>query len=735
MEYSQFKNPQFPTPSFAITPGSSITPLKDHISPRGDQDIILYGAANRPTDYSSSSSYYKPDESDGIDKQLQASVQSAQKNSGVFSAEEFDDTSKIDDSTQNTLNSSSSSSSSSSSDSSSDSDSDSSSSSDSDASRISCTAQESVTNAKLEPDPKSEPSQSETIAQPTPTIPVEDDSTQFIKSHLISTCKVKIAQNILLSTPDTAAPVKSKEAEQIALLEEKRRRMQESLRQVEMKNHEKLKPKQTKKCRAISEAKRERFRAPPIVVSPSKRKSSQPKKIVSVQSRQIYSQVVNVVDDQPEKLIVTDEIKLQTVTTEQLITEAAGDNAIADASDVSTAQNPQGSPTAEEESVEAIKSHINKHREIADEILPVNKEGGHKMHLSPEGLVDMLSEKQKKFDANRSKMKTEVIAALPMTRATRSRTRSQNLIRPVQNVITKPVVSTLSRKSAPISTESKSSKLNKSKEKKTTEKTTKLDSNKAESKKTEVKKVNETASLEAIPSKSVDNLVTPAKEKRSRQIREIFGDCTDIETPIKSPPRNIVNNSKQTKDNTNATVTKVNNPSPQQIENQNNKFEADSSIVTDKNDDSDDDGSDEDSYEMIFSIDESDKKRFISMRENASVLSRNASDFPPIGMKTVVLPDNLKIILGPSEEMELYTQDVNSVAEMKKGRHQSNRNVQEPKTDIYNEPSSSSEIIYEKPLCTSTPSPSKTITPKFTVKHKSSNIVYVFGHFLIQFRF
>lgn len=67
---STIKSSQFPTPSFPITPGFALTSLSKECSPR-------IGAYNtRPTDYSSSSSYYRPDESDDVDKNLEALIRS-----------------------------------------------------------------------------------------------------------------------------------------------------------------------------------------------------------------------------------------------------------------------------------------------------------------------------------------------------------------------------------------------------------------------------------------------------------------------------------------------------------------------------------------------------------------------------------------------------------------------------------------------------------------------------------
>lgn len=61
---SLIKFPEYPTPTFAITPGRTKTPMSQSSS---QKDGSSY---NRRTDYSSGSSYYKPDESDDIDKNL-----------------------------------------------------------------------------------------------------------------------------------------------------------------------------------------------------------------------------------------------------------------------------------------------------------------------------------------------------------------------------------------------------------------------------------------------------------------------------------------------------------------------------------------------------------------------------------------------------------------------------------------------------------------------------------------
>lgn len=675
MDDSIFKNPQFPTPSFPITPGSIFTPFKDILSPRSDQEVV-YGAVNRPTDYSSSSSYYKPDESDGIDKQIQASIQSARTNSG----DENEDHSKTENITQNTLNTSSSSSSSSDSDS--DTDSDSSSSSDSDASRAS--------NKSSHKSPDKSP------LKPSKPEPIDEDSTQIIKSHLVSTNEMNIAKNILLSEPEE--PMKSEEAMRLSVLEEKRRRMQESLREIEMKN----KPKQTKKLnenkRKNLMPEREHIRGPSAVVSQSRRKSTPPKKFVSVHNRQIYSQI-NVV---PAEKRIEIEVKSKTVTTERLITEAAGDNAIVDASDVSTTQILAA---PEEESVEAIKSHMNKSTE-SDDVQPIAK--GAVANLSPEGLIDMLSEKQRRFDANKPKTKTEVIDALPMPRTTRSRAKNAK-IAAAQHIIGKSTATTSNlRSSASSNTRSAktTNKADSSKGKRKLNSSAERMEKVAKQTNIETAKTAPAKSVATVSSKSNDEFITPAKEKQARQIRDIFGDCTDIETPIKSPSKVVTK--------PNSTESK-----PQATENKCNKFEADSSNVQDSDEGDDSSSEDEYEYEMIFSIDETDKRRFVTLRENG--LSKSKETFEPviIGRKNVVMECGT-VVLEPTDEIELFTQDIHSVAKMKKDRR---RTTKETKTEASNEPTSSSEEIYDKPLHTSTPSPNKKFLPKFNIKHKLSDNV------------
>lgn len=70
---SMLKCPEFPTPNFPITPCIAKTPQLGASSPKSGTG----GYSNRPTDYSSGGSYYKPDESDDLDKQFDAALRTA----------------------------------------------------------------------------------------------------------------------------------------------------------------------------------------------------------------------------------------------------------------------------------------------------------------------------------------------------------------------------------------------------------------------------------------------------------------------------------------------------------------------------------------------------------------------------------------------------------------------------------------------------------------------------------
>lgn len=83
-------------------------------------------------------------------------------------------------------------------------------------------------------------------------------------------------------------------------------------------------------------------------------------------------------------------------------------------------------------------------------------------------------------------------------------------------------------------------------------------------------------------------------------------------------------------------------------------------------------------YEMITIDDSSkcNKNRFKSIVENASAISKSlvkSVKSEIIGTKKVILPGNVEIIIQPTDEMLLYTQDMNYVAEMMKNVLKSDR--------------------------------------------------------------
>lgn len=664
LDVSMLKNSHlFPTPNVPITPGFTFTPLKDLISPRGDQDLI-YGAANRPTDYSSSSSYYKPDESDGIDKQIHASIRSTRTNSSAYSADEFDYSQKdnfdaaLHDESNSKLNSSSSSSSSSS-DSDSESDT-SSSSSDSNASQIDINVQ--PTNVIEQTNLKE-----------------ELRSTEGIKSHLVST-QVGIAQNILLAEPQS--PIADKEAEQaetLALMESKRLRIQEKMRQ----DTQKVTKSKTASKNLISTVKRiERFRMPTIATrSPSKRKSTLPQRFVP----------------QTKASAVIKET--QSIITQQMISEAISDNAIVDASDVSIIKKIDKVPS-HSENIDAIAEHI---RQISN-----NKDIEVEMHvkvdakkMSGKRLIGILEGKRK---AKTDQIKAQFIEALPVKKPKRSRPKTIiNPIAPKQNVQKEPMVK------QPIVSIS----------------TSKASNEQPKQVQTEPKPSAEIVTA-LTKSKPKDNFKTPAKERRKQHIRDIFGDMTDIETPIKSPPRKpVVSKEVQTSQASNTSETKPKNePQPSLA----NSLEKDNDGNADKMNASmsslstDDYSSDEDEMELVFSIDETDKKRFQFVQETWNSM-------PPMKKETVRIPnlhnfkrtiviDDEKVILTIDPEDELFAQNSKPVAVTDTKKKQS-KNI--PKAIS---PSTETKQCNEL-LDSSTPSSFKQTPlspkPKFNIKHKNKD--------------
>lgn len=138
-------------------------------------------------------------------------------------------------------------------------------------------------------------------------------------------------------------------------------------------------------------------------------------------------------------------------------------------------------------------------------------------------------------------------------------------------------------------------------------------------------------------------------------------------------------------------------------------------------------------YEMVLSIDEEDKKRFISLQENASeksisnrsLTSKRASKYVCITIEKFFVVRQGKIInLEASDELELYTQDMNSVVKMNREQF-STRNSRDVKKEPNNIAPSSSKKANEKFLHALTPrltpSKNKTIHSKSKLKHISTD--------------
>lgn len=768
---STLKNPLFPTPSIPITPGAIITPAKDINSPRTIAHELIYGAMNRPTDYSSSSSYYKPDESDGIDKQIEASRRSSITTSFVCSTDEIDpnDTQETNDTHNDSSSSSSSSTSSSSTSSSSDSDSDSDSSdsSDSNASQIS---QRSQTSNKS----------STTVIEQHVNKSIEQLEEMVceneIKLHLTTTNELPIAQNILLNEPEGPTIDQLAEREKLA---EVRRRVQEKLRENHPKNVERFaKPKPTRKIRSIAEERHACLRAPQTVLSPSKRKATQPKRIVPREMLRVAANHVAGTSEQQNHI------------TKQMISEMVSDNAVVDASDVTTSEVAADAKEAKKpddvESIDAIRKHLAQTKASAA-AKPIDSQKSIAPENNPptieaQQLIDVLEQGQ--TCGKRPQNMAKVIDALPLTKAKRPRAKGK-IIRPAQNIIStraaviranRPVDKTSENKVDAI--KATEGKIDTAKPAKSKDDTSKPDDNKATAgpsassggaSKPAVDKsdgadkvdlvkptANKTKSTyqfdkpivpeapRAIsPTPFDENLTTPAK--RHRQQKYLFGDVSDLETPIKSPPHK-----KKSPDVTSeaktitapletaaatvksdvptvtvppltiATLSAHVPPSPsKKLEVSIN--EADSSNVNDSSsssssDDSDSDDSDsdseEDSCELTFSIDETDKKRFVKHRHPQSGrMARSGSAQSTLSFtKRNIVVDGEKVVLTLSEEIELFTQ---TGCALKPSKTIAGTKAEAQCTvDL---------LSYGKPLHTSTPSPNKTAVPKFVVKHKNTS--------------
>lgn len=682
MNDSIFKNPQFPTPTFPITPGSILTPFKDLFSPRSDQEII-YGAANRPTDYSSaSSSYYKPDESDGVDKQIQSTIRS--RTSGVCSADELDDNKKEASTTENEqhdmdnkdkLNNSSSS------------DSDSSD-SDSDSSDSSSTS----SNSSIASDKSNKLIE---VNQP-------NDVDMEIKSHLTSTMQVGIAQNIL----ESEQPVIDKEAmnaENRAALNEKRLRVQQRLRLEPPKTRVKLaKKKQSQKVRNLAEQRHERMRT---VFSPSKRKLTHPKKVVSLsETHQVYSTVTTSAAKMP---------------IETCCNTAVGLNG---SQKVEKIEKTKIQPNMEEESVDAIEIHMKANVESTSNVASTATKTK-ETELSTDRLIEMLEDKRE--NAKLSPVKTKSIKeidALPLKKLPRAR--PKNIIDGIitikqQQQVNRPKVQTKQQIVENVNEKPNQNDDSKSPlEVATTIKTNDYDISSS---------VHPTTKTEYVPSSSIaHDFKTPAKLRRSQQLKDIFGDMSDIETPIKSPAitstvvqEHVILVPKAHSSPKHESQRDLSKEREMQHEHE-EQVSSNTKVDSDESSGDEYESDDEDNFESIF-YDETDKTNFICILSSSTHTERKFSsyksrqNFP----KYNIVVDNRKIVLTVDEETELFSQEIST------DKLQKSSKLNEVKENpSVNEPTSSTEITLGKPLQLSTDASLKKYPhcPKFNIKHKDKTI-------------
>lgn len=717
MDDSIMKNPEFPTPNFPITPGAILTPCREVLmSPRSDQEMV-YGAANRPTDYSSSSSYYKPDESDGVDKQLQALLKASRQYSSTQSADEMiDESAEVsppsiivgEDNSGERLNySGSSSSSSSSSDSSDDNDTDSSDSS----------SNSSVSNATQKSFNNDEPTETlvDNVQKESEAVtPLADtDLASTIKSHIESTVSSVVAKSILLPDPETMV---DKAAEQ-KLLAEKRLRMQQLCRQDNMaKIALKSIPKSSaaKRVRVIAEARHDTFRAPQKTLSPSKRKLTQPRKIVNRTATTQLSNSQRNAGSSSAKPSTLDEIKLKAI-------EPNNDSAMK-----ANVPDPISKcRSGDEESIDAIQNHLasdsSRNRNTTEETPSPSPQT---CVPSPEALIEILEDKSNALSKRSPSVKiTKQIEPLPMRKVGLRCTKTQSEARTAaskKKTETKTKIETTeptTTKKALLSAASKSTK--------PVDSPRKLSS-----------KEMEPISRDILPE-------TPIKERHTRKLcSEIFGEISDIETPVKKSPikaSSIIEPTPVPVVHSNSAEIAVKDPvlskepsppppapptppphppptpppppppakeSPKEnlvtsttsSDQSETKLDESSKVneSTETNDDSDSDSSDD-------SDDESSALQKCNQSHIEHVISKNEpiKNDPKIGQKfrpiKLVLPGQI-VHLAVTAEEELYRNDVPSAID---------------------EPTSST---FGKPLLTSTPSAKKSkaigINPKFNLKHK-----------------
>lgn len=712
MDESLMKNPAFPTPNYPITPGAILTPFRDIPSPRSDQELT-YGAANRPTDYSSSSSYYKPDESDGVDKQLQALLRAARTN--TQSADEMIDEfvsnePPHDDPSLERLNYSGRSSSSSSSSSSDDSDSDSSDSSSSSSDTNS--TRKSVTVDAVEE---------------TDRLDAVEQNVAEIKS-LIESSTVGAASSTLLKESMAA---KDRRAEQEALLAEKRLRMQEFCRQ---NNSAKpiLKPaskaKTSKKVRSLAEARHDTFRGPTKIISPSKRKLSQPRKIVSKPTA-----IEQKASSEPNTVATGDEskpVERRTIETKSVAPET-------------NEKKPRvldAMTSGDEESIDAIRNHLAKDAHKVRTSTRMSQLPAQSI-ASSENLIEILEDKStapnkrspsvkttkrieplplRRTAARSSKKPNEIKAsAAPTAKAkpqSKSKSKTVETAPPVKTIPeptpTPPEPTTAPPEPAPTPPEP------------TPTPPEPIKSNDSQN------KLSSKDESRSNPRTSSPVPETPAKERQLKQMHSIFGNISDIETPVKnsplkstatpdvpasssveeakqdSPPSTDSSNQQQSlspkepspsKEN-HVTSTTASDQSESRLERSPNSNDSNANDSESDDDDEDDDSDDE--FEM-YVAQEHYETHVVS--NNRSIPKLSAESLPIRSIKLVV--NDRTVVWTASSEIVLYQSE-------------------EPVPDAEDSPSAkeTASSAFDKPLQTSTPSGQQSKAtgpnPRFNLKHK-----------------
>lgn len=656
MDLSLMKHSEFPTPSFPITPGCILTPFRDVNSPRSDQETGL-GSSNRPTDYSSGSSYYKPDESDGVDKQLQSLLKATQRNrsnsqqscdevdnenyqfnppysqnipytqqqlvvnssndmsQSQISCDKHDDDSKLNTSTSSSSSSSSSGSSSS-----------------SDQSTL-----QQASQSELPMD------QTDITHVPLKQSDTNDIETK-IKDHLHSTPACTVS-TLLLN--EKVVDKQAEQAETQARLEEKLLRVKNSLKETELKNVEKAtkSTKMTKRARIAAEARIEPLRGPPIIPSPSKRALRHPRKIISTRTAKqpttTSGRSIILMDAKPQTRNVP---KKRNVETEKVITEAAEDNATTidtfrSVATVTQTDKQEQKTVVVEESLEVIQKHV-----CEPKCSPV---------ASPEkfrGFTDSPNTEKTKLirileDSDNDNGKSKV-PKKDETSVSNSKT-THDTVKSSKKQTKQPSTKKVERLKIKIGKTS-------GKEKPSTKNKKSNDKNVA---KPSTSKTYPSAPGSPTSSTADDIMQTPYKNNRSDQIRELFGNISDnFETPVKSPTAKTSLPESSTPIEVKPN-TEVQNP----LVEHKSVAECVKAALDDDFSDSDEDSESEEETKLdICTVDESNKECYQSVVSATGTSHKKSliDQLPPIGrQKTTIVYGDRKIILSISDEMDLYKEE------------------------------------------------------------------------------